>query len=300
MSIGQHQSQISMIEVDKIHVPNPRIRNKKQYKTVAENVIKVGLKRPITVTSCKSNVAGKEYDLVCGQGRLEIFIACGEKEIPALVINASEKEMMVMSIVENMARRHHTAMDLMKGIELLKKQGYCASEISAKTGMGTSYVRDISKLIEKGEERLISAVEAGLIPIGLAAHISDVPEKEQQALQEAYETKSLRGRKFIAAKRILEARRLRGKSLPKGFNIKPSPRVSTVEDVLAAYKQDVQKKKILVRKSEMVNDNLFFIIEALRRLYSDDNFNNLLKAEGLNSFPRIITEILKERGINNV
>ena len=60
-------------------------------------------------------------------------------------------------------------MDLMKGIELLRNQGYGIGDISKKTGLAWPYVRDITNLIEKGEERLISAVESGVIPISLAA-----------------------------------------------------------------------------------------------------------------------------------
>lgn len=299
MKQGTRKAKIVMIPVNKIHVPNPRVRNKKQYKAVADNVIQVGLKRPITVTSCKSGIPGKDYDLVCGQGRLEIFMACDQKEIPAIVIDASEEEMMVMSIVENMARRQHSAMDLMKGIELLRKQDYSIGDISKKTGMAWAYVRDITNLIEKGEERLISAVEAGQIPISLAALIADSPGDEQQALQDAYENKKLRGRKLLMAKKILEARKLRGKTLRKGIRqSKGKARSSSAEDVIAAYKQDVQKKKILVRKSEMVNNNLLFVVEALKRLYADDNFKNLLRAEGLTSFPKVISEMLEQRGVH--
>jgi ParB family chromosome partitioning protein len=204
-------------------------------------VIQVGLKRPITVTSCKSNVTGKDYDLVCGQGRLEIFIACEQKEIPAIVIDASEEEMMVMSIVENMARRQHSPTDLLSGIELLRKQGYEIGDIAKKTGMAWAYVRDITNLIEKGEERLISAVEAGQMPISLAALIANSPGQEQQALQDAYESKQLRGKRLLAAKKILEARRIRGKLLRKGAGPRGRQRTSSAEDVIAAYKQDVNK-----------------------------------------------------------
>ena len=66
MKTGNREGKITMIPVDKIHIPNPRVRSKKQYKAVADNVVQVGLKRPITVTSCKSNIPGKDYDLVCG------------------------------------------------------------------------------------------------------------------------------------------------------------------------------------------------------------------------------------------
>ena len=55
---------IKMIPVHEVYIPNPRVRNKKQYREIAEHVVQVGLKRPITVTASKSGVSGKNYDLV--------------------------------------------------------------------------------------------------------------------------------------------------------------------------------------------------------------------------------------------
>ena len=49
-------------------------------------------------------MAGEVYDLVCGQGRLEAFVALGQNEIPAIVIEASEEDCYVMSLVENQWR----------------------------------------------------------------------------------------------------------------------------------------------------------------------------------------------------
>lgn len=66
--------------------------------------------------------------------------------------------------------------------------------------------------------------------------------------------------------------------------------------MIEAYQQNVNKKRLLVRKSEMVNNNLIFITEALRQMYEDDNFRNLLKAEGLTSFPKPIADMIKKKG----
>lgn len=299
MKTASRKGKIVMIPVDKINILNPRVRNKKQYRAIADNVVQVGLKRPITVTPCKSDVPGKEYDLVCGQGRLEIFIACGQPEIPAVVIDVSGEEAMIMSIVENMARRQHSPVELIKGIDRLTKQGYSVTEISEKTGLAWVYVRDIGNLIEKGEERLIAAVESSMIPITVAVEIANSPGQEQQALQDAYESKQLRGKKLLMARKLIETRKNQGKGMKRGGRTVKKI-VSTAEEIINAYQQDVSKKKLLVRKSEMVNNNLLFIVEALRRLYGDENFKNLLKAEGMTSFPKILAEMLEQRGVRYV
>lgn len=41
---------------------------------------------------------------------------------------------------------------------------------------------------------------------------------------------------------------------------------------------------------------MIFVIEAIKRLYADDNFKTLLKAEGLISFPKVIEELLEQGG----
>jgi ParB family chromosome partitioning protein len=202
MSIAEQQ--IKMIQIEKISILNPRVRNKKIFNGIINNISQVGLKKPITVTSCKSNAAGKDYDLVCGQGRLEAFIACGQSHIPAIVIDASEEQALVMSLVENLARRQHKALDQLQAIEVLHKQGYSNKVIAEKTGLSECYVAALNRLLQRGEERLITGVESGKIPLNVAMEIAEAPdEKIQKILQEAYETKQLRGRKLIEVRKIL-------------------------------------------------------------------------------------------------
>ena len=117
----------------------------------------MGLKKPITV----SRRNGHGFDLVCGQGRLEAFIALGQKEIPAIVIETSEEECFVMSLVENLARRHHSPLELIAEIGNLKKRGYSDTQIGAKIDFSREYVYAICYLLEHGEERLLTAVKRG-------------------------------------------------------------------------------------------------------------------------------------------
>ncbi len=111
-----HNQRIRMIPIDRIDVLNPRSRNKKQHREIRDNVEVVGLKRPITVR-LKPDGDPPRYDLVCGEGRIEIFRDLGATEIPAVVIEASEADCLVMSLVENIARRQHRPIDLMQESE---------------------------------------------------------------------------------------------------------------------------------------------------------------------------------------
>jgi ParB family transcriptional regulator, chromosome partitioning protein len=91
---------IHMVPIHAIRILNPRARNKRIFNELVTSIEHLGLKKPITV-SLRGDGSG--YDLVCGQGRLEAFIALGQKTIPAVVIQASPEDCFVMSLVEKSA-----------------------------------------------------------------------------------------------------------------------------------------------------------------------------------------------------
>ncbi|MBL8643777.1 MAG: ParB N-terminal domain-containing protein, partial [Rhodospirillaceae bacterium] len=195
---------VELIPVDLIDVINPRIRNKKTFKEIVSNIAAVGLKKPITVSRTKST--GKErYNLVCGQGRLEAFLTLGQKEIPAIIVAANDEDCQVMSLVENCARRQHRAIDLLRDIQGLKQRGYTLSETARKTGLTIEYVRGVTRLLGADEHRLLRAVESNQIPLSVAVDIAEADDSEvQEALQQAYERKQLRGKRLLVARRIIE------------------------------------------------------------------------------------------------
>lgn len=294
----QSNAFIKMIDVDSINILNPRVRNAKVFDGIVHNITQVGLKRPITVMPCRSGAEGKEYDLVCGQGRLEAFIACGQTTIPAMVIDASEEQALIMSLVENVARRKHKPMELLQGVEILRGQGYDAKEIARKIGHKFEYINGVMRLLEHGEERLVSAVESGHIPITLAIDVAMSPQDEQKAIQEAYENKQLSGQKLMAARRLFETRRRYGKELygPKKYRPQARSDEVTAREILKAYKREVERKRLLARKADVVNTRLLFLVEAMRCLMQEDHFTTLLRAEELETMPKQLAGLLAAKG----
>ena len=142
---------VEMISVNQIIVANPRIRNKRVFRQIVNSISKVGLKKPITVSRSENGSENRSYELVCGQGRLEAFISLGEPEIPAIVVDVTEEDRLIMSLVENLARRQHRSLELLHDIGELRKRGYSDKEITAKTGLPHAYVRTIGHLLEEGE-----------------------------------------------------------------------------------------------------------------------------------------------------
>jgi ParB family chromosome partitioning protein len=285
----QHAQKIEMIPISAVITINPRTRNKRQHQEIVDNIDAIGLKRPITV-SRKSGTDGDRYDLVCGEGRLEAFKLLGATEIPAVVIDASENDCLVMSLVENIARRKHRPIDLMQEIGNLAKRGYTDKQIADKTGISASYANMLTKLLEDGEERLVSAVESGLIPLSLALDIARSETAEvQNMLMDAYQGGKIKGKKLAAIRRLLDQRERRQRRMPdSGFgSVRGSRRITPV-DLMKVYQREAEKQRILVKKSDFTQRKLLFIVEALKDLLSEATFIEVLQAEHLESMPRAL------------
>lgn len=294
-------TKVTLIPISEINILNPRVRNQKTFDEIIDNIAEVGLKRPITVTHCHSDQIEKKYDLICGQGRLEAFVACGETEIPAVIVDADAEQALIMSLVENCARRKHSAMDLMQGIAILQKQGYEANEIAAKTGLSFDYIKSVLSLINKGEERLITAVEAGKIPITIAIQIAETHDDHmQEVLQQIYENKQLRGARFLYARKLVEGRRRRGKTLLKSRGNNSKGAGVSADDILKIYHREVDRKRLLSRKAEIMNNRLLFVMGAMKRLLQEEHFNTLLRAEGLNTLPKPLADLISRKKVSHV
>lgn len=282
--------QIEMIPISRITVLNPRSRNKRQHREIVNNIEAIGLKRPITV-SRRPGEGSPRYDLVCGEGRLEAFQMLGQTEIPAVVIDAAETDCLVMSLVENIARRQHRPIDLMEEIGSLHRRGYNDTQISEKIGVTASYVNMIVTLLERGENRLVAAVETGLIPISLAVDIARADTDEaQNLLIDAYESGQIRGKKLVAVRRMLDQRMKRNgrAAAVHGLGRRNANRRMTSTDLMQIYQREAEKQRILVKKSDFTQTRLLFIVEAMRDLLNDDGFTTLLRAEQLETMPRAL------------
>jgi ParB family chromosome partitioning protein len=283
---------VRMIPIDQITPINPRQRSRKKFKKIVFNIGQVGLKKPITVALNRNGDGQCKYYCVCGQGRLEAYQMLGETEIPAIIVDAPKEELLLMSLVENLARRQRTTVELAKEITTLKDRGYSMSEIARKTGLDASYVQGIVKLLNKGEERLLQAVEKSQIPLNVAITIAGSNDKAvQQAMTEAYEKKELRGHALLKARRLIEERRSRGKTLHPGSR-KNNGQV-TSDNLVKVYQQDLVRQKTAIQKSTICENRLLFLVSAFKKLFQDDHFVTLLRAESLDSLPQYLAALIR-------
>lgn len=283
------KNEVKMIPIDQITIINPRHRDKKRFEQIVQSIKNLGLKKPIQV-SLRSVKDGEEagYDLVCGQGRIEAFRVLGFTEIPAEVVEISKEDRLLRSLVENMARRFPSTKDLIREIERLKAEGYTNVAIGKKLDMADTAVGGYLALSKAGEARLLDAATKGLIPVGVAVEIAkaDTPELQRELLK-AYENKQLTQSSIRAVKSLMQQRRFLG----KGTGIAAERKKTTTADgLVTAYKRESQRQKLMIRKAQICDTKLLFLVTAFKNLLEDENFVTLLRAEGLATMPKYLSE----------
>jgi ParB family chromosome partitioning protein len=295
---------VTLVPINRIEILNSRDRNMKVFEEIVDNIRAIGLKKPITVAERPGDDGDPRYVLVCGEGRLNAFRILGETHIPALVVDVSDEDAFIMSLAENIARRGYRPLEILADIEVLRKRGYSAEIIIQKTGLSPKYVKDIVFLLDQGEERLIEGVQRGTIPLTTALEIARANENastigdDGQAnlgdlLHEAYENGQLKGRQIIEAKRLIEKRLEHGPASPNRDQIKPP---TSSYSLVRTYQREVERQRKMVLKAEHAHQRLLLVVQGLKKLFADEHFVNLLRAEGLDTLPKYLAERINTLG----
>ncbi len=180
--------------------------------------------------------------------------------------------------------------ELLRAIGSLKTRGYSTKEIAQKIDVATSYVNGIVHLLDHGEDRLLSAVERGKIPVSVAMAISTSDEADiQRILCDAYEDNSLRGRKLQTVRRVIHERATHGKKFKMGTRRKDTG-LSSAESLVKVYRREADRQKLMVKKARLTETRLLFLVSAIKKLFRDEDFVTLLRAEGLDTLPAYLAE----------
>jgi len=289
---------VTLVPINRIEILTSRDRNMKVFEEIVDNIRTIGLKKPITVAERPGDDGDPRYVLVCGEGRLNAFRILGETHIPALVVDVSDEDAFIMSLAENIARRGYRPLEILADIEVLRKRGYSAEIIIQKTGLSPKYVKDIVFLLDQGEERLIEGVQRGTIPLTTALEIARANENASTTgedghanlgdlLQEAYENGQLNRRQIIETKRLVEKRQAYGPGSPDPAQIKPP---TSSYSLVRTYQREVERQRKMVLKAEHAHQRLLLVVQGLKKLFSDEHFVNLLRAEGLDTLPKYLAE----------
>ncbi len=202
-------NEISHIPVQQIE-PNPnqprKVFNEERLNELAESIRLHGVVTPITVR--QTDVIGSRYQIIAGERRWRAARIAKLEDIPAMVLDANESEVMEISLIENLQREDLNPIEEAEGYELLMRQfGLTQEEVAKRVVKSRSAVANSLRLLGLPEE-IRAMVTDGMLTGGHARAVLSVADES---------------RRMEAARRMSKMNVRQAEALAKKMNKKEKP-----------------------------------------------------------------------------
>ena len=132
--------------------------NEEKLNELKESIEKNGLLQPIIVKK-----AVKGYYIIAGERRYRAFELLGRKEIPSIVKEMTDEEMMVFAVLENLQREDLSALEESESYKnLMDKMSLTQEELAKKLGKSRPYIANSLRLLKLPTE-IKNKLEQGVI-----------------------------------------------------------------------------------------------------------------------------------------
>lgn len=243
--------------------PNPdqprRTFDEEELQALADSIAAHGILQPLAVRAS----GGGFYQIIAGERRWRAARMAGLSEVPVVVLEADDRTVMELALVENLQRQDLNPMEEAEGYQrLMKEYGLTQEEAAARVGKSRPAVANALRLLLLPEE-VRSLVEDGTISAGHARAILSLPAAR---LQKAAAQKIVALRLSVRQAEAMCKRMLQEEEKPE-----PKPAPLTVDYVAECEKSLTRR---LDRKVRIVNGKRkgrfeleFYGQEDLQRLY---------------------------------
>ena len=153
---------------------------------LAQSIKENGLIQPIIVR--KSPVLG--YEILAGERRYRASIAAGLSEIPVIIKQLSDQDMMLHSIIENLQRENLNPIEEAKAYQSLIDKGFTHTEIAEKMGKSRPYITNLVRLLGL-PKHILTEVESGKLSQAHARLLIQLSSDRQDKLLNRIQTENL-------------------------------------------------------------------------------------------------------------
>ncbi len=169
---------IEIISIDKIY-PNPnqprKNFNEESIKELADSIKFHGIIQPIIVSENP-----KGYMVIAGERRLRAAKSIDLKEVPCIVKNYSEKQLLEVSLIENLQRQDLNVIEEARTYDyLIKKYNVTQEELSEALGKSRSYLTNVLRLLRL-DQRVIDFIIEQKISGGHGRAILSIESHDNQ------------------------------------------------------------------------------------------------------------------------
>lgn len=258
----QNAADIQQLDVSAIE-PNPRQPrrnfNEAELAELAESIGEHGVLQPLLVAQPENS---QDYVLIAGERRLQAAKQAGLTTVPAVVRQASEEQLLVWALIENLQREDLNPIEAAEGYRQLADDFDLSHQaIAQRVGKSRSAISNTLRLLQLPKE-LQQAVQAGQISEGHARALLalDTAKAQKAALKTIVEGE-LNVRQTEALVRRLSGKRTTAQTSKS----KRSPEEKALEEEL----QQALGTKVSLRTSKKGGT-------VTVHFYSDEELNALV------------------------
>ncbi len=148
--VSDNKNDVTMIKLDEIR-SNPyqprKNFNDETLNELAKSIKEYGVVQPVIV---KKSIKG--YELIAGERRTRASRLAGLTEVPAIIKDFTDQEMMEIALIENIQREDLNPIDEAKSIaNIIKLRGFTQEEFASRFGKSRSYVTNLLGLLNLPE-----------------------------------------------------------------------------------------------------------------------------------------------------
>ncbi len=266
------------VAIAEIKVINSRDRDLAQFEMNVQSIEHLGVLKPIRVNDKFYERSGF-YELICGEGRLLAHEQLEHSHVMAEVVTCTRKDAYLQSLIENIARTNPRSMDFARELKRLRDEGWTYKKIAVIACQTESYIKDYIRLVEQGEERLISGVEQGIFPIKFAIQVAATDDSNlQNVLMDAFDEGLVTTNNFAQARKIVNARAKSKHSGRNGYTVNQLKR-----DIVDATKS----KTSYVREAKDRENRFLTLLTEINDLWEDAELTQLITEEELHERPEL-------------
>ena len=142
-------------------------------KELAQSIKENGVFTPILV---RKSVGG--YELIAGERRLKASIMAEKEEIPAIIMDFDDKQMMEISLLENIQRENLNVVEEANGYNsLIQNLGYTQEQLADRLGKSRTYVTNVLRLLKLPQD-VLKLVEENKLTMGHVRPLITLPEEK--------------------------------------------------------------------------------------------------------------------------
>lgn len=146
---GKRVCEIPIVQIRPCRMQSRKSFSHEKLRELALSIKQNGILQPITVRRLSSI----EYELISGERRLRAAVMCGNKKIPCIVLDCSDKQAEIYSLVENLQRCDLNFFEEAEGIQRLMTQyGLTKTDTAKKLGKRQSTISNKLRILRLSDE----------------------------------------------------------------------------------------------------------------------------------------------------